>query len=95
MTDLSLVLAATVFSVVLWFVSTGVGGVDLDVRTGGGTQHVSGVAVALTAAVVSLVGLLLLRFLESRLDGGLRIWTLLAAAVIIGARRARGAHGGG
>lgn len=83
-TDLSLALAATVCAVVLWFFSAVLGGVDLDIGSGSTTQHVSGVAVALTAAVVSLVGLLLLRFLESRLDDGLRIWTLLAAAVAVG-----------
>jgi uncharacterized membrane-anchored protein len=59
-------------------------GVDPVVRTGQGSQHVGLVSVLVTAAVVSVAGLGLLRFIERRDARGLRTWTLLASLVWAG-----------
>jgi uncharacterized membrane-anchored protein len=62
---------------VMWHAS----GTDLAVHAGAGTQHVGLVSALVTAAVVSLAGLGLLRFLEARVDHALRAWTMVACLV--------------
>ncbi len=56
-------------------------GVDLAVHAGAGTQSVGLVSVLVTAAVASVAGLGLLRFLEGRVDHALRAWTAVACLV--------------
>lgn len=58
-----------------------VAGVDPAVRSGQNSYHVGLVSVLVTAAVVSVAGLGLLRFLERRDAHALRTWTLLAGLV--------------
>jgi hypothetical protein len=60
------------------------GGVDLTVHSGHGTLQVGLVSVLVTAAVVSIAGLGLLRFLERRDRRGLQAWTALAGCVLAG-----------
>lgn len=57
------------------------GGVDPLVRSGQDSHHVGLVSVLVTAAVVSVAALGLLRFLEKRSAHGLRTWTVIAAVV--------------
>jgi hypothetical protein len=57
------------------------GGVHLTVKSGEGAFQVGLVSVLVTAAVVSVAGLGLLRFLERRDARGLQAWTLLACFV--------------
>jgi hypothetical protein len=57
------------------------GGVDPAVRSGNGSFHIGLVSVLVTAAVVSVAGLGLLRFLEKRQVNGLRTWTVIASLV--------------
>jgi hypothetical protein len=59
-------------------------GADLVVRSGQDTHQVGLVSVLVTAAVVSVAGLGLLRFIESRDAHPLRTWTLLASLVWLG-----------
>ena len=56
-------------------------GVDPVVRSGQGGQHIGLVSVLVTAAVVAVAGLGLLRFIERRDARALRTWTLLASLV--------------
>jgi len=56
-------------------------GSDLAVRSGQDTHQVGLVSVLVTAAVVSVAGLGLLRFLERRRPRALRTWTVIASAV--------------
>ena len=56
-------------------------GSDLAVRSGQDTHQVGLVSVLVTAAVVSVAGLGLLRFLERRQPRALRTWTVIAGAV--------------
>jgi hypothetical protein len=60
------------------------GGVHMSVKSGGGTFEVGLISVLVTAAVVSVAGLGLLRFLERRDPRGLQAWTLLACFVLVG-----------
>ena len=57
------------------------GGVHLTVKSGDGTFEVGLISVLVTAAVVSVAGLGLLRFLERRDPRGLQAWTALACFV--------------
>jgi hypothetical protein len=57
------------------------GGVHLTVKSGDGTFEVGLVSVLVTAAVVSVAGLGLLRFLERRDAHGLQAWTAIACFV--------------
>src|SRR6478609_423887 len=56
-------------------------GCDLAVRSGHETHQVGLVSALVTAAVVSVAGLGLLRFLERRQPRALRTWTIVACAV--------------
>ena len=56
-------------------------GSDLAVRSGQDTHQVGLVSALVTAVVVSVAGLGLLRFLERRQPRALRTWTVIAGAV--------------
>jgi hypothetical protein len=56
-------------------------GVDLVVRSGGGTSDINVVSVIVTALVVAIVGAALLRLLERRTTHGRRTWTIVAVVV--------------
>jgi hypothetical protein len=60
------------------------GGVDLSVKSGDGTFTVGLISVLVTAAVVSVAGLGVLRFLERRDARGLQAWTAIALFVLVG-----------
>jgi hypothetical protein len=59
-------------------------GADLAVRSGQNTHQIGLVSVLVTAAVVSIAGLGLLRWIERRDAHALRTWTLLASLVWLG-----------
>lgn len=125
-TDLSIVGAALVTSCVMWLCLAQLAGIDLKVTTGDTVRSVGGVAVVLTAGLMALLAIVLLRLLEGVTGRALTIWTtiavvvtalsllgplgatsaaatgvllslhaVVAATVIIGARRARSAFGQG
>jgi hypothetical protein len=80
--DLPVAATAALVSGLGW-VSARSAGIDLAVRTGSGTQHVSLVSVVVTAVVVAMAAGGLLRALERRTDAALRWWTTIASAVLV------------
>jgi hypothetical protein len=62
--------------------ATTAGGLHLAVKSGQSTFEVGLISVLVTAAVVSVAGLGLLRFLERRDPRALRTWTLVACLVL-------------
>lgn len=82
-TDLSIVGAATVCALLVWLFLGELAGVDLKVDSGGTVREVGVVGVVATAFLAALVGVLLLRFLESQSAGGLRTWTIVAVVVAL------------
>lgn len=81
--DLVAVAAAVVCVLVMWGCLAVWGGVDLTADQGGEVVEISGVAVALSAAVAGLLGVALLRVLERVTPHALRIWTVTVAVVTL------------
>jgi hypothetical protein len=81
--DHGVAVLATGSAGILYLLSRGAD-VDLAVRGAQGTFRVGLVGVLVTAAVVSVAGLGLLRFLESRGTHALRTWTSIACLVWLG-----------
>ncbi|QGH69678.1 DUF6069 family protein [Pseudactinotalea sp. HY158] len=77
-TDLVIVGAAVVSATITWWFTSELAGVDLAVSTGPNVRNISGPAVAVTAGVAAVLGMLTLRILQARTARGLRIWTALA-----------------
>ena len=73
--DHSICVLATGLAGLIWLVWRATGS-DLAIRSGHETHQVGLVSVLVTAAVVSVAGLGLLRFLERRRPRGLRTWTI-------------------
>jgi hypothetical protein len=67
-------------AVVVWAAARAAG-IDLAVKSGDGTSHVNVVSVLVTALVVSVAAIGLLRVLERRTTNGRRTWTIVALAV--------------
>lgn len=82
-TDLVIVAAAVVCALITWAFATQVGGVDLQVLTGGERRTVDAVAVILIAALGGLAGMLTLRVLERFTPKALPIWLAIAVVVAL------------
>ncbi|MFL6136157.1 MAG: DUF6069 family protein [Nocardioidaceae bacterium] len=80
--DLPVAATAALTSGLGWAVAR-VCGVDLVVQTGSATQHVNVISVVVTAVVVTIAGGGLLRVLERRTKAAVRLWTTIAAAVLL------------
>jgi hypothetical protein len=78
--DHSICVLATGLAGLIWLVWRATGS-ELAIRSGHETHQVGLVSALVTAAVVSVAGLGLLRFLERRSPRGLRTWTIVACAV--------------
>jgi hypothetical protein len=78
--DRTLALVATA-SAGLAYLAWRAGGVAMTVKAGDGTMHVGLVSVLVSAAVASIAGLALLRWLERRDPRALRTWTIVATTV--------------
>ncbi len=78
--DWPVAVVAAAGAALVWAVAT-VAGVDVAVRSGGGSREVGVVSVVVTALVVAVAGAGLLRLLERRTARALPIWTAIAAAV--------------
>lgn len=74
---------AAVAATVVWLLWTQVGDVELEVKSGAGTQQVGLVSVIVSSMVVTLVGGVLLRWWERRSEQGRRRWTILAVGVAV------------
>lgn len=83
-TDLVIVAAAVVSALVAWLFMARLAGVNLTVATGDTVQDVGGLAVAVSAGVGALVGVVGLRGLERLTPQALRIWTAVAVLVAVG-----------
>ena len=79
--DRPVAVVAAALAAACWVVATQLVGVDLEVRSGGGTQQVNVVSVVVTALVVAVAGAGLLRVLERRAPRALRRWTVVACVV--------------
>jgi hypothetical protein len=75
------VLMATGVAVAVWFVAAVLGGVDLTVRRGAGTDTVTLAAVVGAAVLAGLAGWALLAVLERFTRRPRRIWTVVAVTV--------------
>ena len=78
--DTGVAVVAAPAAAVVWTVARAAG-IDLVVRTGGGTSEVNLVSVVVTSLVVALAGAALLRLFERRTANGLRSWTIVAICV--------------
>jgi hypothetical protein len=81
--DLIVALGAAAVAAVVWTLWTQLLGVELAADTGTGVREIRLTDVAVTAALVSVLGLLLCRLLVARAAQGLRWWTGVAAAVCV------------
>jgi hypothetical protein len=81
--DLATAGAAATCALVAWLFVAVLPGVDLVVRTAGGTQTVGGVAVAVSAAGAAWLGMVALRVLERFTRAALRPWTVLVVVVAL------------
>jgi len=82
-TDLVIVAAATICALVTTAITTGPGGVRLEVALGGTVQRVDVVSVVVVSALAALVGVLSLRLLELATVRALPLWTGGAIAVAL------------
>jgi hypothetical protein len=78
--DTGVAVVAAASAVVVWSAAR-VAGIDLVVRSGGGTSDVNVVSVIVTALVVAIAGAGLLRLFERRTTNGRRTWTSVAVSV--------------
>jgi Family of unknown function (DUF6069) len=82
-TRLVTIAAATVSALVFWTLTDGIGGIDLAVRQGTGTQPIGPVSVAATTIIAGLLAWGLLALLERRSRRPARTWTIIALAVFV------------
>jgi hypothetical protein len=78
--DTGVAVVAAVGAAVVWSVARAAG-IDLVVKSAGGTSSVNVVSVVVTALVVGIAGGALLRSLERRTTNGRRTWTIVALSV--------------
>jgi hypothetical protein len=69
-------------ALVVWALARAAG-VDLVVRSGGGTRTVGWVSVLVASTIATLAGLALLALLDARLDRGRQVWTGVATGVFL------------
>lgn len=67
----------------VWLLWTQAGGVDLEVRSGGGTQQIGIGSVLVSSLLIALAGGALLRWWEGRSERGTRRWTMLAVGIAV------------
>ncbi|MGA9748381.1 MAG: DUF6069 family protein [Nocardioides sp.] len=87
-TDLVIAAAAVICTTVMWLCAVQLGGVNLVVALDDEVRHISGVAVALSAGVAAILGLIALRGLERLTPKALHVWT--AVTVVVAALSALG-----
>lgn len=74
-TDLVIAAAAVICAMFLWLSAVQLGGVDLVVGSDDEVRHISGVAVALSAGVAAMLGLIALRGLQRFMSNAIQVWT--------------------
>ncbi|MEU6135366.1 DUF6069 family protein [Nocardioides sp. NPDC047086] len=68
---------------VVWLLWSQAGGVDLEVKSGSGSQQIGVASVIVSSLLIALVGGALLRWWEGRSERGTRRWTILAAGIAV------------
>ncbi|MER6971054.1 DUF6069 family protein [Nocardioides sp. NPDC000445] len=74
---------AAVAATVVWLLWTQAGGVDLEVKSGGGSQQIGIGSVIVSSLIIALAGGALLRWWEGRSERGTRRWTMLAVGIAV------------
>lgn len=74
---------AAVAAAVVWLLWTRVGGVDLEVKSGAGSQQIGVGSVIVSGLVIALAGGALLRWWQGRSERGTRRWTMLAVGIAV------------
>jgi hypothetical protein len=72
---------AAAAATVVWLLWAQVGGVDLEVKSGAGSQQIGIGSVIVSSLLIALAGGALLRWWEGRSERGPRRWTMLAAGI--------------
>ncbi len=80
-TDLAITAAAVICAMVMWLSTVHLGALDPVVVIGDEARHISGAAVAVSAAVAAIAGLIVLRGLERFSSRALNAWTVISVAV--------------
>jgi hypothetical protein len=82
-TRLVTIAAATASALVFWTFTDGIGGIDLAVHQGNGTQPIGPAAVAATTLIVGFLAWGLLAVLERRVQRPVRTWRIIALVVFV------------
>jgi len=75
--------ASAVVATVVWLLWTQAGGVDLEVKSGAGSQQIGIGSVIVSSLLIALAGGALLRWWEGRSERGTRWWTMLAVGIAV------------
>ncbi|MFD4324580.1 DUF6069 family protein [Nocardioides sp. NPDC058538] len=75
--------AAAVAATAVWLLWTQAGGVELEVKSGAGSQQIGIGSVIVSSLLIALAGGALLRWWEGRSERGTRRWTMLAVAIAV------------
>jgi Family of unknown function (DUF6069) len=74
---------AAVAATAVWLLWTQAGGVELEVKSGAGSQQIGVGSVILSSLLIALAGGALLRWWEGRSERGTRRWTMLAVGIAV------------
>lgn len=75
--------AAAVVATAVWLLWTQAGGVELEVKSGAGSQQIGVGSVIVSSLLIALVGGALLRWWEGCSERGTRRWTMLAVGIAV------------
>ena len=74
---------AAVAATAVWLLWTQAGGVELEVKSGAGSQQIGVGSVILSSLLIALAGGALLRWWGGRSERGTRRWTMLAVGIAV------------
>ncbi|SDK94681.1 hypothetical protein SAMN05428985_107136 [Nocardioides sp. YR527] len=74
---------AAVAATAVWLLWTQAGGVELEVKSGAGSQQIGVGSVIVSSLIIALAGGALLRWWEGRSERGTRRWTMLAVGIAV------------
>lgn len=75
--------AAAVAAAAVWLLWTAAGGVELEVKSGAGSQQIGIGPVIVSSLLIALAGGALLRWWQGRSERGTRRWTMLAVGIAV------------
>lgn len=74
---------AAVAATAVWLLWTAAGGVELEVKSGNGSQQIGIGSVIVSSLLIALAGGALLRWWQGRSERGTRRWTMLAVGIAV------------